>query len=80
MLDGEKIASHMGRYLVISFSLKSARQPDFDMVYQVLTDKIAGEFRRHRYVLKMGIFTEGEIQKYQRLMAQKASAASMPLH
>ncbi len=50
------------------------------MIYQVLTDKIAGEFRRHRYVLKMGIFTEGEIQKYQRLMAQKASAASMPLH
>lgn len=44
------------------------------MAYQVLTEQIVGEFRRHSYVLKIDIFTEDGIQKYQRLMNQKASA------
>lgn len=75
MSGGADIVSYMGRYPVISFSLKSARQPDFEMAYQVLTEQIAGEFRRHSYVLKIDLFTEDEIKKYQRFMAQKASAS-----
>lgn len=49
---GETYTKHMGQYPVISLSLKSGKQPDFNMAYKSLVDEIAKEYERHRYVLK----------------------------
>lgn len=52
MEAGEKYTAHMGKYPVISLSLKSAKQPDYDMAYKSLVDEIAQEFRRHAYAVQ----------------------------
>lgn len=69
---GEKYTSHAGKYPVIKLSLKSAKQPDFDTAYQCLVAEIAGEFRRHNYVLTSGLLTEEEQKLYSMLMNQTA--------
>lgn len=69
---GEKYTSHAGKYPVIKLSLKSAKQPDFDTAYQCLVAEIAGEFRRHNYVLTSGLLTEEEQKLYSVLMNQTA--------
>ncbi len=48
---GEKYLAMQQQYPVISLSLKSAKQPVFEMAYQSLLDEIVKEFQRHRYVL-----------------------------
>lgn len=50
MEAGEKYVKHMGQYPVISLSLKSAKQPDFETAFFMLKRQIAEEFRRHKYV------------------------------
>lgn len=49
---GEECLKHMGQYPVIFLSLKSAKQPTYEMAYEKICDNIAGEFMRHSYVLK----------------------------
>ncbi len=68
----EKYISHAGKYSVIKLSLKSAKQPTFDMAYKSLMWEIAQEFRRHKYVLDSGVLTEDERKVYSALMNQKA--------
>ena len=41
----KRISGHQQQYPVINLSLKSAKQPDFEMAYKSLIDEIAGEFR-----------------------------------
>lgn len=48
MEAGELYTKHMGQYPVISLSLKSAKQPDFELAFTMLKRQIADEFRRHR--------------------------------
>lgn len=48
---GERYLRHQQKYPVISLTMKSAKQPDFEMVYASLIDEIAKEYRRHSYVL-----------------------------
>lgn len=72
MEAGEEYLKHMGQYPVISLSLKSAKQPDVQMAYKCLTEQIAREFKRHRYVLGAGVLMEDEEEKYKALMAQRA--------
>lgn len=50
MKDGKAYTEHMGRYPVISLSLKSTKQPDFELAYTMLKRQIAEEFRRHRNI------------------------------
>lgn len=52
MEAGEKYLGHMGKYPVISLSLKSAKQPDFKMAHASLVDEISKEYKRHRYLLE----------------------------
>lgn len=47
---GEDILSNMGKYPVISLSLKSAKQPDFETAFLKLREEIVNEFVRHDYV------------------------------
>ncbi len=65
---GREYMDKMGRYPVINLSLKSAKQPAFDMAYGVLTEQIAGEFRRHRYVYESDVLYEEEKEKYKNIL------------
>jgi len=51
MEAGEEYTKHMGQYPVIFLSLKSAKQPTYEMAYKVLNQSISKEFIRHRYIL-----------------------------
>ncbi len=77
--EGKKIAScgvtyleKQGAYPVISLTLKSAKQPTFEMAYKVLRDDIAEEFRRHEYVCEGGALAEDEIQRFRRIIRGEA--------
>ena len=74
MEAGEKYTHHMGKYPVIVLSLKSAKQPDFEMAYASLLDEIMKEFDRHSYVLHGDILPEAKCEKYKKIMTGKAEA------
>ncbi len=63
MEAGETYTAHMGQYPVISLSLKSAKQPDFDKAFVMIKRQIADEFRRHRFVID-SIMDEGDRARY----------------
>ncbi|NFO46435.1 AAA family ATPase [Clostridium botulinum] len=52
MEAGEEYISHMGQYPVINLSLKSAKQPNFELAYISIARRIAEEYKRHEYILK----------------------------
>lgn len=72
---GEDYTKHMGKYPVISLSLKSAKQPDFEMAYRMLVDQISSEFKRHRYILSTDVLLEDEQKQYEEIMLRKAGKA-----
>lgn len=76
MQTGETYLSHMGQYPVISLSLKSAKQPDFDMAYHMLVRQIADEFRRHRFVMQKDM-SEEQKQRYTQIVWEKADRNTM---
>ncbi|MDR3597997.1 AAA family ATPase [Clostridium sp.] len=52
MKAGERYTSHMGQYPVINLSLKSAKQPTFELAYISIKRRIAEEYKRHEYILE----------------------------
>lgn len=72
---GEAYLNYMGQYPVISLSLKSAKQPDFKAAYKCLRNEIAGEYKRHAYLLLSDEISQGDKKKYQLLMEQEAEIA-----
>ena len=52
MKAGEKYIPHMGKYPVINLSLKSAKQPNFELALKCIKDELIDEFRRHEYILE----------------------------
>jgi hypothetical protein len=74
---GEEYIQYQGQYPVISMSLKSAKQPDFQLAYQMLEEQVAAEFQRHRYVLENQELLENEKKRFEALMTQRASRAEM---
>ena len=75
MEAGEEYTKHMGQYPVISLSLKSARQPTYEMAYGSLVDEIFYEFDRHRYVLGGTGITEEMKEKYISILKGSADSA-----
>lgn len=73
MEAGEKYTGHMGQYPVISLSLKSAKQPNFEMAYGQLLEEILREFERHQYVLDGNRLSERAIQNYRNILLGKAT-------
>lgn len=65
---GESYMAHQGKYPVISLSLKSAKQPTYEMAYKCLVDEIAKEYKRHIYVLSGERLTEHERKRFQTIM------------
>ncbi len=50
MDEGGEVLSDLGKFPVISLSLKSAKQPDFETAFFKLREEIINEFIRHDYV------------------------------
>ena len=57
MGTGRQFTCHMGKYPVIFLSMKSAKQPNFEMAYHRILTDIVSEFERHAYLLEGNILT-----------------------
>lgn len=75
MNAGEAYTSHMGKYPVISLSLKSTKQPNYQMAYQCLIDEIISAYEKHLYVLNGDALLPANKEKYQAIMEYRASEA-----
>ena len=69
---GEEILSHRQQYPVIFLSLKSAKQPNFEEAYKKLCGEIAGEFRRHQYLLEGNSLADDQKNIFQKIMTEQA--------
>ena len=67
---------HMGKYPVIFLSMKSAKQPDFEMAYDSLLDEIIREYDRHRYLLNSGSLADDIKERYSAILSGKAGKAA----
>lgn len=70
--EGEEYTRHMGQYPVIFISLKSAKQPSYEMAYAMLCKEIIEEFERHRYVLESDALLPAQKENYKSVMESKA--------
>ena len=75
METGDWYLSHMGQYPVINLSLKSGKQPDFDMAYHMLIRQIADEYLRHKYILQDERLSEQK-ERYLEIMREQADRNS----
>lgn len=75
MESGDRYLQHMGKYPVISLSLKSAKQGDFETAYTMLARGIAEEFSRHKFILEDEKLSENK-ERYLSIMREKAEQAS----
>ena len=64
---GEEYIRHLGQYPVIFLSLKSAKQPTYEMAYGMLKRQIKEEFDRHAYVLKNDAMDETAKEMYRKV-------------
>ena len=69
---GEEILSHRQQYPVIFLTLKSAKQPTYEMAYACLVDEICKEFERHSYVLQ-GEMSQRNREIFERISLGKGS-------
>lgn len=69
---GDAYTQHMGSYPVISLSLKSGKQPDFQMAYECLIEQISIEYKRHAYVLDAQDILVEDKEKYCAIMGRSA--------
>lgn len=72
MQADESCLAHMTAYPVISLSLKSAKQPDFETAYYCLQKEISREFIRHRHVLN-DLITEEDKRRFEAIMNAQGS-------
>lgn len=76
MNAGENYTRHFAQYPVISLSLKSGKQPDFEMAYLSLADEIAMEFKRHKNVLEDDAVLEEDKERYRAIMGGRGDKIS----
>lgn len=74
MSVGEKYARELGQYPVITLTLKSAKQTNWEYSYKKLRETIAKEFRRHSRILD-GLKEQAIINKFVALRDETADAA-----
>jgi hypothetical protein len=72
MSQGEKYLSHMGQYPVINLSLKSGKQPDFEMAHASLIDEIQKEYFRHKFILLGDALDDDHKEKFEKIRTGKA--------
>ncbi len=71
---GDEYTREMGKYPVISISLKSAKQPNFEMAHASMVDELAKEYQRHAYVLNSDKIFAADKAQFQRIMDKNAKA------
>ena len=72
MEAGERYVSEMGRYPVISISLKSMKQEDYEKAFYCLKEEIAREFARHSLETEK-LNSDENRNKYKRFMDRTAN-------
>lgn len=75
MEEGKPYTEHMSKYPVISISLKSMKQANYDLSYIQMKKMIAEEFRRHDEVLNRESLTETEKERFCAIRDVKGSEA-----
>ncbi|MDE6796962.1 MAG: ATP-binding protein [Ruminococcus sp.] len=70
---GEKYLAHMGQYPVISLSLKSMKQPDFETAYSLFKHIISQEFKRHIEILDSDILDDTDRKYFNDICSHSAS-------
>ena len=74
MEAGEKYLTHMGKYPVISISLKSMKQYSYELSFEMLKKAVEGEFTRHwPEVEKSGKLTDAKLERYLRIRDLKGT-------
>lgn len=73
--EDKKYLKHMGQYPVITLTLKSAKQPDFESAYTMLARAVADEYRRHSFIIADEHLKEQK-ERYQQLMREQADRNS----
>lgn len=76
MNESKKYLDYMGKYPVINLSLKSAKQPIFEMSYKKIREAIADEFKRYSEVLNGNVLFEDEKEDFTNIMLQKADLST----
>ena len=69
---GNKYMAHQGQYPVINLSLKSAKQPDYDMAYEIIKCEIADEFGRHSYLTQADVLSDTEKERFRSIRDRAA--------
>ena len=72
MNEGEKYTCHMGKYPVINLSLKSAKQPNFEMAYESIIDEICNEYKRHYFLAKSDKLLKSEQEVFMNIINKNA--------
>ena len=76
MNESKEYLDYMGKYPVINLSLKSAKQPTFEMSYKKIREAIADEFKRYSEVLNGNVLFEDEKEDFTNIMLQKADLST----
>ena len=76
MNESKEYLDYMGKYPVINLSLKSAKQPTFEMAYKKIREAIADEFKRYSEVLNGDVLFEDEKEEFKNIMLQKADLST----
>lgn len=76
MDESKKYLDYMGKYPVINLSLKSAKQPTFEMSYKKIREAISDEFKRYSEVLNGNVLFEDEKEDFTNIMLQKADLST----
>ena len=71
---GEDILKHQQQYPVIFISLKSAKQPNFDLAYSCLADVISKEFERHIYIIGSSRISDANKLRFEKIADRVAGA------
>ena len=70
---GDMYTSLMGCYPVINISLKSAKQPTYEMAYGSLINTLAKEFDRHSYLARSNALNPEEQANFKNIMFKKST-------
>ena len=71
---GEEYLAHQQQYPVIKLSLKSGKQPDFTLAYEMMKKDIIREFERHSYILRGDSLSMQEREGYEAVLNGKKDA------
>jgi hypothetical protein len=73
---GDAYRAHFQRYPVVFLTFKDVKVASFDDASSMIRAKLAALFEEHRALLDGGALTEGEAQRYRRVLTETADFAA----